>query len=369
MGKKIYFLFLLILIIFPLINAINYSSGNYSSGNYSSEETSIIVGTATSGGGSGGGGSSSTVITPNISINPTEINVDLAVNTNKQYIINITNPRRSKVTLNISQNNLDGMVILNRTSLELRPKETKKLRIVFVALNKTGIFTGKIIIGNKEVLVSLNIKTKLLLFDSNIVVLNKDYKVEQGKKLETKISLIPMGDKNRLDVALNYVIENYNGKVYLTKSETVLVKNRMEFNREFDTGGLPVGEYIVGLELVYPKGVASSSAYFEVTKKESSFPPSKRKPLKIWFVIWVISLFIIVLIIIIYLIKKKSKRLSEVFWKKIVKRKTKDKLRKRIKKKLVKKKSNKSKRINKKSRKAKKTKKNKIRKKFIKKKK
>ncbi len=295
MKNKLIF-FGIIFLIFPLISSANYSSGIYDQGLYGIGETPSAVIASTSGGGGGGSASSSTTIIPDILITPLEINVNLAVNTNKEYSINIKNPRSNKIILQISQNNLNNMILLSETLLEINPGESKNLKVIFVALNKTGIFTGKIIIGNKEVLISLNIKTKLLLFDSNIVVLNKDYKVEQGEKLKTKVGLIPMGDKNRLDVTLNYVIKDYNGKIYLTKSETLLVEEKMDFEREFDTGGLPVKEYIVGLELIYPNGVAPSSAYFEVTKRKSLFSPLKKISSRIWFIIGMISLFNIILI-------------------------------------------------------------------------
>ena len=119
-------------------------------------------------------------------------------------------------------------------------------------------------IDGKNVTVSLNVQEKLLLFDSNIIVLNKDYLVPQGEKLRTSVTLIPIGDKERMDVTLNYVIKDYEGRVYLTRSETVLVENQVNFKRNFDTGVLPLGSYIVGLELIYPNGVAPSSAHFEV---------------------------------------------------------------------------------------------------------
>ncbi|GAI99825.1 unnamed protein product, partial [marine sediment metagenome] len=117
----------------------------------------------------------------------------------------VTNLRTSSTTISISQQNLDQHVILETDSLTLAGGETKDLKVVFVALSQTGIFTGKIIVGGKVVSVSINVRTKLLLFDSNIVVLNKDYKVPQGDKLRTQVTLIPMGEKERIDVTLNYI--------------------------------------------------------------------------------------------------------------------------------------------------------------------
>ena len=52
-----------------------------------------------------------------------------------------------------------------------------------------------------------------LWFDSNIVVLNRNYQVSQGNLLKTRVELIPMGEKSRLDVTLNYVIKDTSGKV------------------------------------------------------------------------------------------------------------------------------------------------------------
>ncbi len=253
-------------------------------------------------GGEGGAGGGSVTPVENIIIVPREINLKMAINTNKKEIIKITNKGSSVKKLSVRQTNLDKMVILGNTSLTVAPGETKELEVIFVALDEVGIFTGKIIIGGYDILVTLNIKTKLLLFDSNIVVLNRDYKVSQGNELKTKVNLIPMGDKERLDVTLNYVIKNYAGKVYLTQSETVLVENEVEFKRNFGTGMLPLGDYIIGLELVYPGGVAPSSAHFEVVQR------SLEDIFGIILFVLVVGILIIAILIIMFLIKRRKKK-------------------------------------------------------------
>ena len=244
----------------------------------------------------GGGG----VTTISISLDPTEFNINLAVNTNLERTIHVTNLRSSSITVTVSQQNLGNMVILDETSLTLGPGETRDLKVIFVALSETGIFTGKIVIGGKVVSVSLNVKTRLLLFDSNIAVLNEDYKVPQGNKLRTIVTLIPMGDKERLDVQLNYVVKDYAGKTYLTRSETVFVEDQVNFKRNFDTGMLPLGTYIVGLELVYSGGVAPSSAHFEVIEKLPM-------PFGILAFYLIAAVLIVLILIILILINKKRK--------------------------------------------------------------
>lgn len=239
----------------------------------------------------GEGGGAPPVV--NIGVDPTEFNIKMAISSSKQETIKVTNLGTSTVTVPVFQRNLDKNVILGTTSLTLLPGETRELSVVFVSLTQTGIFTGKIFIGGKQVLVTLNIRSELLLFDSNIVVLNKNFKVPQGNVLKTLVTLIPLGDPERLDVTLDFVIKDYNNNIYLTKSETLLVEERIELKRDFDTGMLPLGDYIIGLELKYPNGVAPSSAHFEVTTP-SIFG---KIILYIIFMILVVSIFILVILV------------------------------------------------------------------------
>lgn len=250
----------------------------------------------------GGGGGAA--VTQNIVVNPTEFNINLAVNTNVEEEIIVTNLGESSVNLSVFQENLQGMILLSDTFFELGIGESKIITVVFIALSQTGIFTGKIRIGNKAVLVSLNIRTKLLLFDSNIVVLNRNYLVKQGDKLETEVTLIPLGDPDRLDVRIDYVIKNFDNKTFLTHSETLLIEEEIKFRRDFDTGILPVGPYVVGLELIYPNGVAPSSASFEITERS---PFSFGKVL-FYLIMLILIIAIIILIILIYRWYKRQKQ-------------------------------------------------------------
>ncbi len=252
------------------------------------------------------GGPSGGTPTANVAVIPTTINLNLAVNTNKEQIISVENLKSTSTSVSIRQTGLDNMVILGDTSLTLESGETKRFSAIFVALNETGIFTGNIIVGTVSIPVSLNVKTKLLLFDSNIVVLNKDYKVSQGSDLRTRVTLLPMGDEERLDVLLNYVIKDYQGETYLTQSESVLVEKKMNFVKNFGTGSLPLGKYVVGLELVYPGGVAPSSAHFEVVQKSGT------DILGMLIFILVIFILIIAILIIILIIRRKRKQEQEV---------------------------------------------------------
>ncbi|MDO8528270.1 MAG: hypothetical protein Q7S06_00035 [Nanoarchaeota archaeon] len=255
--------------------------------------------------GGGGAGTPSGVI---LEIIPKEFNLRMAIDKAQTEIIRITNKGTSAGKLFITQSNLNGLVLfMNESnniidSIDITPGETKILNSRFVAPSEAGIYTGRILIGGEIVLVTMNIKTKLLLFDSNIAVLNKDYLVGKNEELKTKVTLIPLGDQERLDVLLNYTIRDYTGKIYITQSETVLVDKQIDFRKNFDIGLLPLGDYIVGLELVYPGGIAPSSAHFTIVEQSPSGFFGK---LIFWLIIFILLIFIM---IVILLIKKRRDR-------------------------------------------------------------
>jgi len=252
----------------------------------------------------GGGGGGGQVTVTNIAVSPVEFNINLIINTTTERKIRVTNLGTSSVTVGVSQLGLDNHVILTSSFLVIPAGSFVDLDVIFVALSDSGVFAGKIIIGGKEVLVALNVKTQLLLFDSNIVVLNKDVTVVQGGELRTLLTLIPLGDPERLDVTLNFAVKDYTNKVFLTKSETLLVDKLTELRRNFDTGLLPPGDYVISLELVYPNGVAPSSAHFRVVEK---LPISIFGRIILFLIIMILIILILIIIILIWRRRKKKK--------------------------------------------------------------
>jgi len=246
----------------------------------------------------GGGGDGTTTIS--ILVEPTRFDEYLLVNKAVSRVIRVTNLGTSNsVTVDVSQQNLDGIVTLGVTSLTIEPGQTVELGIFFEAPGEPDVYTGKILIGDKEVLVTLNVREGILLFDSNIAVLNENFEVPQEEILRTLVTLIPTGDPARLDITLEFTIKDYTGEVYLTKSETLLIEEKMELKRNFDIGNLPLGEYVVALELIYPNGVAPSSAHFKVIER----PPVIILGKIVLFLI--ILIFLVAIAIIIILIVKK----------------------------------------------------------------
>jgi len=270
-------------------------------------QTEIAAGDDDGAGGGGGGGS----VTPalNIAVTPLAINLNMVVDSAIDQPITVTNLGNTTLNFTITQTNLDNLVLLDKSNMVLSGSSTETFNARFVAPNSPGIYAGTIRVDGKSIPVALNVKTSLLLFDSNIIVLNDDYQVPQGNELQTRVTLLPMGDPARLDVTLNYEIRDYSNNIYLTKSETLLVEEQIEFDRDFDTGALPLGKYIIGLELIYPNGIAPSSAHFEVTEK---LPADILGKIILWLIILILLIAIIIIIILIirYYRRKQEERVS-----------------------------------------------------------
>lgn len=267
----------------------------------------VCTGTGGGAGGGGAGGGGIGGVTPGIVITPSSINLTLSFNNQTHMsqritqIIYITNNGDSSQTLPVSQTGLSSVAILNADSIIVASKKTVELKVDFVAPLQQEDINGQIIIDGQAIPVFLHVTSNPLWFDSNIVILNKDYKVSRGGTLKTSVELIPQGEKSRLDVTLNYVIKDSSGKIYLTKSETVLVENKMDFERDFGTGMLPISNYIITLDLVYPGGVAPSSAYFEVV------PMTAGNLLGVILFFLILLIIIVTIIIVIILIRRKRR--------------------------------------------------------------
>lgn len=235
--------------------------------------TSPVDGGGGSGSGSGGGGGGGGLIADvNVKVDLSEINLNVVTRRTKEFSVNVTNLADFAKNVSLSQTNLEGVVVFDTRTVEVGPGETKEVVLTFVGPSEVGVYAGIIYIGGNQILTTVNVRTTELLFDAMIVVPEKFKKVGSDEKLETQVTLIPMGDEDvRVDVTLNYVIKDFEGNVYLIESETLLVDSQKSFKKEFALGNLVTGNYLIALELVYPNGVATSSSHFSIVEKSLLF--------------------------------------------------------------------------------------------------
>ena len=293
--------------IVQISNGETCDDGNLISGDGCSSACLIEVVIPPDDGGGGGGGGGGVITPPtNIVLEPswnTDVGLRLAIDTTSDQTITVTNNGGTSVTVTLTHTFGDHLQVIGKNTLTIPGKQSAVFNLRFIAGSTPGTVAGVIRVSDKSVLTSMDVKTKLLLFDSNIVVLNPGLKVTQGGALNTLITLIPLGDPERLDVTLNFMIKDYTNKVYLTKSETLLVTNLTELKRTFDVGLLTSGDYIVGLELIYPNGVAPSSAHFRIVEKRTT---TLFGNITLFLVIMILVVAIFILLILIWRRRKKD---------------------------------------------------------------
>ena len=230
--------------------------------------TPTPVASSTSSSSSGGGGGGFAVAEDYLSIDVTDLEVPIVVNTVKTRIILLTNSGDSFMNIKIQLRGLDKIMYLEEISFILAPGEKKGIELKFVGPEKPGIYTGKVLINGQEIYVSVNVNTKELLFDAGIMIPEEYKSINEGDKLVSQVTLIPMGENPRVDVTLSYIIKDFEGRTFFTESETILIDSQKTFKKEFATQNLPAGNYVLGLELVYSNGVATSTSHFKIMKKE-----------------------------------------------------------------------------------------------------
>jgi len=259
---------------------------------------------SSSSGSSGGGGGGMPTPTKHIEVlSNKEMQVYMVVDTNKEQILVIKNllNQTKKITLS-SQ----GFSLVGNTSFDLKPG-VNSIKIKIGAVEKPGIYTGKILVGGQEILTTLNVHTKELLFDTSLQIPSSYKIIESKDKVESQITLIPMGEEARLDVTLNYVIKDFEGRTWLSESETMLVDGQKSFKKEFSIKQLPPGKYVLGVELIYPNGVATSSSNFEVREKTEGI--GRLSGYK--FIILILGFGIILILLLIILMAKRYKKIKK----------------------------------------------------------
>jgi len=269
---------------------------------YSAGETPSTP--TTDSGGGGGGGSTITTV-GKLTISPNNLEISMIKDTVKTRKIELYNPSNKNVDVKIKVEGLEEIIAIEKDDLsfKLDSKETKEISFRVFAPENPGIYTGKIIVNNQDVLVSINIDTEDLLFDIGLEVPDDFRVIDMGENLYVVITMIPMGDL-REDVILNYVVKDFSGNVYLTESETMLMDKEKVFKKDFETENFIPGDYNVGVELIYSGGVATASSNFVIKGELFSYH------IPIIIVIIIIIIETLALALIGFWLRRKYRRLK-----------------------------------------------------------
>ncbi|MEK6914458.1 MAG: hypothetical protein AABW83_02295, partial [Nanoarchaeota archaeon] len=233
----------------------------------SDDSESSSGGSAASGSGGGGGGSTkSSYLEKELIIDSQHLRLSGSIRSEKTRELKIINDGKSSRVVSINSIDTGSILDINSMELifELKPGESKIITLKFKAPSEPGIYISKFKINKEEVLITFDVSSLETIFDVSIVVPDEIKIINLGEILESQVTLIPIGEDVRFDVTSKYMIKNFDGKTFLSESETFLIDGTKTFKKRFKTSSLPTGDYFVAIELIYPNGVAVSSSYFKI---------------------------------------------------------------------------------------------------------
>lgn len=219
--------------------------------------------------GGGGGGSSGGVASSSVSfvVDPEELNLFIVAGGSEEHSVVVANTGRSTLVLNVSVSGIGSFVTLDRSTITLAPGESQELMFTIKAPD-SGIYGGRISFSvgdeRKDLILLLNVRSANALFDVSLTIPESLKVLRIGRVLKTFISLLQVGPAEDTDVTVTYLIKDFDGNTLLTETETFRVFRAKSYVKDFNTQGLAEGDYLVGVEVVYPQGFATSSAYFSV---------------------------------------------------------------------------------------------------------
>ena len=256
-----------------------------------------------SGGGGGGGGSS--VGKPNFKVNKENFNLKIVSGESETHEVIIENTGDSILNIKLSVTGIEKYISFNTNSISLSPGEKMSLTFTIDA-PEPGIYAGKIILTyqgiTREVLILLNVVSEGVLFDATITVPDLYRVLRPGQRLPALIELLEVGGETGVDVTMNYVIKDFDGNIHYTESETFYVLGAKSYSKRFSTNGLEPGDYVLGVELIYVGGFATSTAHFRVS--DSVVTPQT------WVAIGALILSIVVALFAVVFFRKRSNQQS-----------------------------------------------------------
>ncbi len=264
---------------------------------YSAEETPAAAGGEAAAGGGGGGGGAAITRAINFEVEPKELNLLIVFGEIEEKEIKVRN-KGNNVTIDLEVRGISDIAELDKNKLVLEEKGEESVILKVKSLS-SGIRAGRIIFKSgeieKEVFVLINVRSEKKLFDVSLTIPDRYRTIGLNQDLKAFVSLVQVGEPFETDVSVTYSIMDFDGNVVDSVSETLYVYQAKSFVREFPISkfNLRAGEYIVGIEVAYPGGFASSSAHFTISEKRADFR---------FIAVIVLGIFVI-FVIIMYIIK------------------------------------------------------------------
>ncbi len=203
-----------------------------------------------------------------VTIKPDSLTLNVINKENTTEEISLTNKGSKRVEIETEVVLLQDIIAIP-SKIILEAGESKSITVNVKPIEK-GLLTGRILfkINNtiiKEIPITVNVKSRKLLLNPKIIVINGN-RLEENDKLKAKITILNEQSEEEINISAAYIIKDFYGNTFIEQSEILSISGKKEFIKEFSTENLGLGKYIIGIEIFYPEGFATASAEFEIVK-------------------------------------------------------------------------------------------------------
>ncbi len=228
----------------------------------------------------GGGGGAVVVDEPDgFSIDKDIMRVKIKEGASFKTPIKITSLGENSQNIQINVHGLEGLITVSDKFFVLEGREERVIDVDFFSFNELdpGVYTGKITITNgkeiKEVLITFEIKSEVILFDVSLDIPEGYRELLSGEELLAQLTLFNLDDVKGANVSIEYQIKDFFGNVLYSEEENVLIDSaKVTFVRNFKiSSDVEKGDYVLAVKVRYNHSFATASEIFHVVKKGINF--------------------------------------------------------------------------------------------------
>ena len=239
--------------------------------------------------------------------------------------LKVMNIGKDDTRFNITVSGVEDMVSISADSFSLKPGQTKLLKLDFDSvlsgkdiIYEPGVYVGKISVssssGIKDIPMIMEIESKDVLFDINIVSTPTNKEILRGTQAVIELRLFNLKDRESNSVVIKTFVKDINGNIIMTETESSVVESQTSFVKTLSVPeNIKPGDYVFITEVVYGDSVGTSSYLFNVIDEEKA---EKTPPLESLLsdrnVTYVNFALICVIIIILFFISMRPSGQKEV---------------------------------------------------------
>ncbi len=258
-------------------------------------------------------GSSNNENIKNFNINKEKIKISLKQGEIKKEQITIENTKDEEIKVGLTLSKLGNFIKLSENSFNLKAGEVKAIELEFNIEENTipNLYIGKLIIQSgeikKEVLITIEVRSKNPLFDVSIEIPQEFIEIYPGQELTSIINIYNLGDIKKTNAVVDYIIKDENNEIILQEQEEIEVETQISYTKTLKLPeNIESGNYILYVKINYNNEVASATAWFEVKEKINSSKVTRNYK----SLILILLILIIVTIIILLKFLSKNKKIK-----------------------------------------------------------